>query len=126
MIMVRAHSFKSIPFIHLYTEFKLTKSETHTNSISVWCWNCGCHGRRGHVLLWYQGVSKNRIFEPYGLCCDSEWNIIIADSKNDRIDKDGGFLHYVWYEGIEIPRYWYKWQCLRSRMEHCIKQSYFR
>lgn len=33
--MVRAHSFKSIPFIHLYTEFKLTKSETHTNSIEL-------------------------------------------------------------------------------------------
>ena len=35
MLMVRAHSFKSIPFIHLYTEFKLTKSETHTNSIEL-------------------------------------------------------------------------------------------
>ena len=55
----------------------------------------------------YQGVSGNSNFEPYGLCCDSLCNIIIADMKNDKIhviDKDGSFLHYVRYEGIKMPR----------------------
>ena len=45
--------------------------------------------------------------KPYGLCCDSVCNISIVDMKNDRIhviDKDGGFLHFVWYEGMKKPR----------------------
>ena len=61
----------------------------------------------GMLRFRYQGTSRNINFEPYGLCCDSLCNIIIADMKNDRIhviDKDGGFLHYVWYEGIKMPR----------------------
>nr|XP_022312588.1 uncharacterized protein LOC111117709 [Crassostrea virginica] len=61
----------------------------------------------GMLRFRYQGVSRNSNFEPYGLCCDSNCNIIIADMKNDKIhviDKDGGFLHYVRYEGIKMPR----------------------
>nr|XP_022312587.1 uncharacterized protein LOC111117708 [Crassostrea virginica] len=61
----------------------------------------------GMLRFRYQGTSRNSNFEPYGLCCDSNCNIIIADMKNDRIhviDKDGGFLHYVRYEGIKMPR----------------------
>ena len=55
----------------------------------------------------YQGSSRNSNFEPYGLCCDSACNIIIADMKSEKIhviDKDGRFLYYARYEGIKMPR----------------------
>ena len=61
----------------------------------------------GMLSFRYQETSRNSNFEPYGLCCDTACNIIIADMKIDRIhiiDKDGSFLHYVRYEGIEMPR----------------------
>ena len=61
----------------------------------------------GMLRFRYQGISSNSNFEPYGLCCNSACNIIIADMKNDRIhviDKDGGFLYTVQYEGIKMPR----------------------
>ncbi|XP_078327598.1 uncharacterized protein LOC111117709 [Crassostrea virginica] len=61
----------------------------------------------GMLRFRYQGTSRNSNFEPYGLCCDSACNIIIADMKNDKIhviDKDCSFLHYVRYEGIKMPR----------------------
>ena len=61
----------------------------------------------GMLRFRYQGISANSNFEPYGLCCNSACNIIIADMKNDRIhviDKDGGFLYTVQYEGIKMPR----------------------
>ena len=61
----------------------------------------------GMLRFRYRGASRNINFEPYGLCCDSVCNIIIADMKNDRIhviDKDGGFLHFVRYEGRKKPR----------------------
>ncbi|XP_078329818.1 uncharacterized protein LOC111114751 [Crassostrea virginica] len=61
----------------------------------------------GMLRFRYQGISANSNFEPYGLCCNSACNIIVADMKNDRIhviDKDGGFLYTVQYEGIKMPR----------------------
>ena len=61
----------------------------------------------GMLRFRYQGISANSNFDPYGLCCNSACNIIIADMKNDRIhviDKDGGFLYTVQYEGIKMPR----------------------
>nr|XP_022308922.1 uncharacterized protein LOC111114752 [Crassostrea virginica] len=63
----------------------------------------------GMLRFRYQGISAsaNNNFEPYGLCCNSACNIIIADMKNDQIhviDKDGGFLYTVQYEGIKMPR----------------------
>ena len=61
----------------------------------------------GILRFRYQGVSAKSNFEPYGLCCNSACNIIIADMKNDGIhliDKDGGFLYTVQYEGIKMPR----------------------
>ena len=61
----------------------------------------------GMLRFRYQGISANSNFEPYGLCCNSACNIIIADMKNDQIhviDKDGGFLYTVQYEGIKMPR----------------------
>ena len=54
----------------------------------------------------YQGSSRNSNFEPYGLCCDSACNIIIAGMKSEKIhviDKDGRFLYYARYEGIKMP-----------------------
>ena len=61
----------------------------------------------GMLRFRYQGTSRNSNFEPYVLCCDSVCNVIIADMKDDWIhviDKDGSFLHYLWYEGINMPR----------------------
>ncbi|XP_078330744.1 uncharacterized protein LOC144624709 [Crassostrea virginica] len=61
----------------------------------------------GMLRFRYQGISANSNFEPYGFCCNSACNIIIADMKNDQIhviDKDGGFLYTVQYEGIQMPR----------------------
>nr|XP_022312589.1 LOW QUALITY PROTEIN: tripartite motif-containing protein 2-like [Crassostrea virginica] len=64
----------------------------------------------GMLRFQYQGTSRNSNFEPYGLCCDTACNIIIADMNNNKIhviDKDGSFLHYLsylWYEGIKMPR----------------------
>ena len=61
----------------------------------------------GMLRFRYQGIAANSNFEPYGLCCNSACNIIIADMKNDGIhviDKDGGFLYTVQYEGIKMPR----------------------
>ena len=62
----------------------------------------------GMLRFRYLGTSRRNInFEPYGLCCDSVCNIIIVDMKNDRIhviDKDGGFLHFIRYEGMKKPR----------------------
>lgn len=62
----------------------------------------------GGVLRFrYQGNSNSNNFDPYGICCDSKYNIIVADMKNDRIhvlDKDGDFLYHVTYSGIKMPR----------------------
>lgn len=46
-------------------------------------------------------------FDPYGICCDSWCNIIVADMKKNKIhliDKDGNFRYHVTYEGIKMPR----------------------
>lgn len=59
----------------------------------------------GMLRFRYQGNSRD--FDPYGICCDSSCNIIVADMKNDKIhviDKDGEFLHHVTYDGIKMPR----------------------
>ena len=62
----------------------------------------------GMLRFRYWGALRRNInFEPYGLCCDSVFNIIIVDIKNDRIhviDRDGGFLHFVRYEGMKKSR----------------------
>lgn len=61
----------------------------------------------GMLRFRYQGNSSSSNFDPYGICCDSKSNIIVADMKNDKIhviDKDGAFLHHVTYDGIKMPR----------------------
>nr|XP_034321616.1 uncharacterized protein LOC117688060 [Crassostrea gigas] len=57
----------------------------------------------GMLRFRYQGNLRD--FDPYGICCDSSCNIIVADMKNDKIhviDKDGAF--HVTYDGIKMPR----------------------
>lgn len=59
----------------------------------------------GMLRFRYHGNSRD--FDPYGICCNSSCNIIVADMKNDKIhviDKDGAFLHHVTYDGIKMPR----------------------
>lgn len=61
----------------------------------------------GMLRFRYQGNSGSSNFDPYGICCDSKSNIIVADMKNNKIhvvDKDGEFLHHVIYDGIKLPR----------------------
>lgn len=60
----------------------------------------------GMLRFRYHGLSSD-IFDPYGICCDSSCNIIVADMKNNKIsliDKDGAFLYHVTYEGMNMPR----------------------
>lgn len=61
----------------------------------------------GMLRFRYQGHSSSNNFDPYGICCDSSCNIIVADMKNNKInliDKDGAFLYHVTYEGMKMPR----------------------
>lgn len=61
----------------------------------------------GMLRFRYQGKFSNSKLDPYGICCDSLCNIIVADMKNDKIhviDNDGEFLHHVIYEAIKMPR----------------------
>lgn len=62
--------------------------------------------RMGMFRFRYTGRGDPQI-DPYGICCDSRFNIIIADMKNDKIhmiDEDGEFLHYIQYDGMKMPR----------------------
>jgi hypothetical protein len=61
----------------------------------------------GMLRFRYTGRPGHPPFDPYGICCDSRCNIIVADMKNDKIhviDQDGGFLHYIQYDGMKMPR----------------------
>lgn len=61
----------------------------------------------GMLRFRYEGNSSKSNFVPYGICCDSSCNIIVADMKNNKIhmiDKDGAFLYHVTYERMKMPR----------------------
>jgi hypothetical protein len=61
----------------------------------------------GMLRFRYTGRPGDPQFDPYGICCDSRCNIITANMKNDKIhviDQDGGFLHYIQYDGMKKPR----------------------
>lgn len=61
----------------------------------------------GMLRFRYQGHPSSSNFDPYGICCDSSCNIIVADMKKDNIhliDKDGTFLYLITYDGIRMPR----------------------
>ncbi|XP_061167214.1 uncharacterized protein LOC133176058 [Saccostrea echinata] len=62
---------------------------------------------RGVLRFRYYGLAKDSHFDPYGICADSECNIIVADMKNDKIhmiDQNGGFICFVYYENMKMPR----------------------
>lgn len=45
--------------------------------------------------------------DPYGICCDSICNIIIAEMKNNNIlviNKNGEYCYDIKYQGIKLPR----------------------
>jgi hypothetical protein len=61
----------------------------------------------GMLRFRYKGRPGDPQFDPYGICCDSRCSIITADMKNHKIhviDQDGGFLHYIQYNGMKRPR----------------------
>ncbi|XP_062613238.1 uncharacterized protein LOC134275016 [Saccostrea cucullata] len=62
---------------------------------------------KGVFRFRYRGISQDSNFDPYGICSDSEFNIIVADMKNDKIhmiDQNGGFICFLYYEGMKMPR----------------------
>ncbi|XP_061167215.1 uncharacterized protein LOC133176059 [Saccostrea echinata] len=62
---------------------------------------------RGVLRFRYLGLSKDSHFDPYGICADSECNIIVADMKNEKIhmiDQNGRFICFVFYENMKMPR----------------------
>ncbi|XP_062594987.1 uncharacterized protein LOC134256355 [Saccostrea cucullata] len=62
---------------------------------------------KGVLRFRYRGLSQDPHFEPYGICSDSECNIIVADMKNDKIhmiDQNGGFICFLYYEDMKMPR----------------------
>ncbi|XP_062575359.1 tripartite motif-containing protein 3-like [Saccostrea cucullata] len=61
----------------------------------------------GLLRFRYKGLSDDPQFDPYGICCDSQNNIIIADMMKNRIhmiDENGEFLHYIQYKDMNKPR----------------------
>ncbi|XP_062609597.1 tripartite motif-containing protein 3-like [Saccostrea cucullata] len=61
----------------------------------------------GLLRFRYKGLSDDSQFDPYGICCDSQNNIIIADMMKNRIhmiDENGEFLHYIQYKDMHKPR----------------------
>lgn len=60
----------------------------------------------GMLRFRYQGNSNDSNFDPYGICCDSSCNIIVADMKNNKlhmVNQDGEFLYHITYEEIRMP-----------------------
>ncbi|XP_061180843.1 uncharacterized protein LOC133189507 [Saccostrea echinata] len=61
----------------------------------------------GLLRFRYKGLSDDSQFDPYGICSDSQNNIIIADMMKNRIhmiDQNGEFLHYIQYRDMNRPR----------------------
>ena len=55
------------------------------------------HGNQLNTYGTY-GVSKDQVLQPYGVCCDHEGNIFVADNQNHRIHllaPDGSFLRFM-------------------------------
>ncbi|XP_061180818.1 uncharacterized protein LOC133189465 [Saccostrea echinata] len=61
----------------------------------------------GFLRFRYRGTQSDPQFDPYGICCDSKNNIIVADTVKNRIhmiDQNGGLLHYINYSDMHMPR----------------------
>ncbi|XP_062608054.1 uncharacterized protein LOC134269882 [Saccostrea cucullata] len=62
---------------------------------------------RGFLRFRYTGAQSDPQFDPYGICCDSKNNIIVADMVKNRIhmiDQNGELLHYIQYKDMHMPR----------------------
>ncbi|XP_062605101.1 uncharacterized protein LOC134266907 [Saccostrea cucullata] len=61
----------------------------------------------GLLRFRYRGISDDSQFDPNGICCDSQNNIIVADMMKNKIhmiDQNGEFLHYIQYKDMNKPR----------------------
>ncbi|XP_062583821.1 protein lin-41-like [Saccostrea cucullata] len=61
----------------------------------------------GFLRFRYTGTQSDPQFDPYGICCDSKNNIIVADMVKNRIhmiDQNGELLHFIQYQGMHMPR----------------------
>ncbi|XP_062588689.1 uncharacterized protein LOC134250341 [Saccostrea cucullata] len=61
----------------------------------------------GFLRFRYTGAQSDPQFDPYGICCDSKNNIIVADMVKNRIhviNQNGELLHYIQYKDMHKPR----------------------
>ncbi|XP_062575360.1 uncharacterized protein LOC134237283 [Saccostrea cucullata] len=61
----------------------------------------------GFLRFRYTGAQGDTQFDPYGICCDSKNNIIVADMVKNRIymiDQNGELLYYIHYSDMNKPR----------------------
>ncbi|XP_062591580.1 uncharacterized protein LOC134253080 [Saccostrea cucullata] len=61
----------------------------------------------GFLRFRYTGAQSDPQFDPYGICCDSKNNIIVADMMKNRIhviNQNGELLHYIQYKDMHMPR----------------------
>ncbi|XP_062583823.1 uncharacterized protein LOC134245562 [Saccostrea cucullata] len=61
----------------------------------------------GFLRFRYTGAQSDPQFDPYGICCDSKNDIIVADMVKNRIhmiDENGELLHYIQYKDMHMPR----------------------
>ncbi|XP_062596453.1 uncharacterized protein LOC134257894 [Saccostrea cucullata] len=61
----------------------------------------------GFLRFRYTGTKSDPQFDPYGICCDSKNNIIVADMVKNRIhmtDQNGELLHFIQYVDMHMPR----------------------
>ncbi|XP_062583826.1 uncharacterized protein LOC134245565 [Saccostrea cucullata] len=61
----------------------------------------------GFLRFRYTGAQSDPQFDPFGICCDSKNNLIVADMVKNRIhmiDQNGKLLHYIHYSDIHMPR----------------------
>ncbi|XP_062588244.1 uncharacterized protein LOC134249898 [Saccostrea cucullata] len=63
--------------------------------------------RGGFLRFCYTGAQSDPQFDPYGICCDSMNNIIVADMLKNRIhviNQNGELLHFIQYKDMYMPR----------------------
>ncbi|XP_062608052.1 uncharacterized protein LOC134269881, partial [Saccostrea cucullata] len=61
----------------------------------------------GLLRFRYTGTQSDPQFDPYGICCYSRKNIIIADMLKNRIhmiDQNGNLIHFIHYNHVHMPR----------------------
>ncbi|XP_062583824.1 uncharacterized protein LOC134245564 [Saccostrea cucullata] len=61
----------------------------------------------GFLRFRYTAAQSDPQFDPYGICCDSKNNIIVADMVKNRIhmiDQNSELLRYIHYSDMSMPR----------------------